>query len=212
VVRGVAAVLSVVLCACGRVGFDPLDGASGSASDGVLPDTGPGDCPVVGNICADGTVFVGMTPDGNVPMFAEPNTNYGGPWSFGTGSPPTTEVLTNSTSRVTGEAYTAALSIGGMYQDADAGMAGVQPHEAANYCTDLTFGGRTDWYLPAIDELRVMFNNAAAIGGWGNDEYWSSTEDNLCPVSCALLIVYPAATDVRFRNKYDYRNARCVRK
>ena len=210
-VRGVA--LWVVVAACGRVGFDPLDGAATGGDDGRLSLDAPADCPAIGNVCADGTVFGGISPDGNVPMFVEPTTVFDGPWSFGTGSPPATEVQTSLFDPVTGAANTAALSLGGAFQDADAGTSGIQPHEAANYCTDLTLGGHTDWYLPAFDELRVLFTNTAAIGGFNNnEEYWTSTEDSDCPLSCALLIQYPNGNTIHFRNKFDYRGVRCVRK
>ena len=32
-------------------------------------------------------------------------------------------------------------------------------HEAAIYCEDLTTGGYTDWYLPALNELEVIYYN-----------------------------------------------------
>ena len=51
---------------------------------------------------------------------------------------------------------------------------------------DYSFGGFTDWYLPSIDELNILFNNRynvdktlSSIGGAtliGIEQYWSSTE------------------------------------
>jgi hypothetical protein len=37
-------------------------------------------------------------------------------------------------------------------------------------------GGYTDWYLPSKDELRRLYINKLAIGGFANSNYWSSTE------------------------------------
>jgi hypothetical protein len=57
---------------------------------------------------------------------------------------------------------------------------------AANYVNGLTDGGFTDWYLPSIDELSILWhnrfhvNNALNAGGFtllsNTAGYWSSTE------------------------------------
>jgi hypothetical protein len=47
---------------------------------------------------------------------------------------------------------------------------------AARICGDLVLGGYSDWYLPSIDELNMLYINRGAIGGSWNDGYWSSTE------------------------------------
>lgn len=59
---------------------------------------------------------------------------------------------------------------------------------AANYVNGLTDGGFTDWYLPSIDELSILWhnrfhvNNALNAGGFtllsNTAFYWSSTESN----------------------------------
>ncbi|PKL13131.1 MAG: hypothetical protein CVV52_07210, partial [Spirochaetae bacterium HGW-Spirochaetae-8] len=49
---------------------------------------------------------------------------------------------------------------------------------AAQYCTDLVYGTKSDWFLPSIDETKAMRDNLYAkyLGGFTNDQYWSSTE------------------------------------
>ena len=53
---------------------------------------------------------------------------------------------------------------------------------AARICGDLVLGGYSDWYLPSIDELNMLFINRVAIGGFTYqfintyNYYWSSTE------------------------------------
>ncbi len=49
---------------------------------------------------------------------------------------------------------------------------------AARLCGDLVLGGYSDWYLPSKDELNKLYLNRVAIGGFANDNYWSSTEGN----------------------------------
>jgi len=47
---------------------------------------------------------------------------------------------------------------------------------AARLCGDLTEGGYSDWYLPSKDELNKLYLNKTAIGGFADNDYWSSTE------------------------------------
>lgn len=49
---------------------------------------------------------------------------------------------------------------------------------AAKLCYDLVLYGFSDWYLPSIDELNLLYNNQTIIGGFsgGFASYWSSSE------------------------------------
>lgn len=47
---------------------------------------------------------------------------------------------------------------------------------AAKLCSDLVLGGYSDWYLPSKKELEKLYTNKAAIGGFANIGYWSSSE------------------------------------
>ena len=47
---------------------------------------------------------------------------------------------------------------------------------AAGWARAYNGGGRTDWYLPSKDELNKLFLHQAAIGGFGPNYYWSSSE------------------------------------
>jgi len=49
---------------------------------------------------------------------------------------------------------------------------------AVNLCNNLNRHGHTDWYLPALMELRLLYENKDAIGGFTTSVYWSSTEYN----------------------------------
>jgi len=46
---------------------------------------------------------------------------------------------------------------------------------AASLCNDLTVGGYNDWFLPSKDELDKLHTNKVAIGGFTDDNYWSSS-------------------------------------
>jgi len=58
-------------------------------------------------------------------------------------------------------------------------------HPAGNWTATRTIDGFSDWYLPAVDELEVFYNNGAGVGigdplpsgeGFASNAYWSSTE------------------------------------
>ena len=49
---------------------------------------------------------------------------------------------------------------------------------AADICANLSLGGYSDWFLASKDELNQMYLNKAAIGGFINGDYWSSSEDD----------------------------------
>ncbi len=74
---------------------------------------------------------------------------------------------------------------------------------AAKLCLDLESGGQSDWYLPSIDELNLLWNNRfdvnktlSEIGGAtvlpsSSTAYWSSTEHN---VNSAWSLTYYTST------------------
>jgi hypothetical protein len=177
----------------------------GTTTSGTWTVTTASACSVgitVGQACPDGTIYAGFSPDGNVPMYATVcdsnqywngsactacasgqwsgsgstcNTTYTRAWNNGTGN----WTVTGFTSTTTGKANTAGLAA-----LVDAGS----PYNAADYCKNLSAYGHTDWYVPARDELNVMYINRAAIGTFDTTDgatqiggaypglYWSSTE------------------------------------
>ncbi|MEI6047789.1 MAG: DUF1566 domain-containing protein [Bacteroidota bacterium] len=81
-------------------------------------------------------------------------------------------------------------------------------YPAAYYAATLSSNGFSDWYLPSIDELNLLYNNryhvnkALTIKGsgtlLGNGSYWSSTDYNASDFSMALLFFFGEASS------YDY--------
>ena len=61
------------------------------------------------------------------------------------------------------------------------------PGTAADICANLTLGGYSDWFLPSVGEMALMYNNIGQgnvlglgnVGGFSNDVYWNSTEYSL---------------------------------
>lgn len=59
--------------------------------------------------------------------------------------------------------------------------AGISSHPMGQFCTNITAGGKDDWYPPAINELYVMYDARGSIAGadaidTDSDWCWSSTE------------------------------------
>ncbi|NCT41033.1 MAG: DUF1566 domain-containing protein [Alphaproteobacteria bacterium] len=131
----------------------------------------PEGCPNIGDVCDDGTVYAGLSPDGDVEMFTTPNDGPTVPWNNGNSSGRTL-VGTDDTA---GYANTQII----ISTDADSSIAGFQPHQAAQYCWDLQAHGYGDWYLPSEDEVYRFYQYVTAIKNFtisGSVYYWSSTE------------------------------------
>jgi hypothetical protein len=160
----------------------------------------------IGQTCPDGTIYAGTSPDTSVPMYTTP-CDAGQYWNGSSCSACTTGLWSGSgstcgttysssnhatwnngtsnwtttgyTSQTTGKANTA-----GLYALVDAGS----PYNAADYCATLPAFGHSDWYLPALNEVAVLYANKTVIGNFditdGNTAvsgaypglYWSSSE------------------------------------
>ena len=202
---------------------NPFAGISGSAAWNFRTVAAVDPCasnPVAGDVCADGTVYVGLSPDGNVPMYvtrcdagmswngsACAGTRSGIPWNNETSAWTTT----GATSTTTGEANTVLLA--GLM---DAGS----PHYAAKYCQDMVgVHGHSDWYLPAKAELNVIYQASVSAGGtfrssfdlgglYPSGYYWSSSDD---PIYYAWF--QSLSDGYQDRNMKNNRHSvRCVRK
>lgn len=58
------------------------------------------------------------------------------------------------------------------------GCSWVENPHAAQVCADLVLNGYSDWYLPSKDELNQLYLQKAAVGGFHDKQYWSSSECN----------------------------------
>ena len=50
---------------------------------------------------------------------------------------------------------------------------------AARLADDLVLGGQSDWFLPSFDEMKEMYRQKEAIGGFFGKGYWSSSQDGV---------------------------------
>jgi hypothetical protein len=82
-----------------------------------------------------------------------------------------TNVTTGATSTAIGAGITNTATIISV-------QGGTSTTYAAGLAKNYNAGTYTDWYLPSIGELNVMYTNSNLIGGFSNNIYWSSSELN----------------------------------
>jgi hypothetical protein len=86
-------------------------------------------------------------------------------------------LTTNKQWKTTNTTTTGTLSgANGASNTAAMVTAGIGNHPAANFCTDLSIGGYTDWYLPARYELDIAYENLkpttdSNATSWGINPY-----------------------------------------
>lgn len=91
-------------------------------------------------------------------------------------------------------------------------------NRAAQYCSNLVYGGYSDWFLPASHEFGALFGNRTnrqAVGGFVSDiYYWTSTEANWDQSQAYVVVLY-SNSDVFSTNTYPKTSStfriRCVR-
>jgi len=138
-----------------------------------------GDCagsPSIGTVCADGTIYAGLSPDGSVKMYTT-RCDYGQTWDgFSCTGSRSSLQWNNGSTNWTSTFYT-SVSAG---KTNSAGIAAVvdagSPYSAAANCESLVSNGNSDWYLPALEELNVLYTNRGAIRNFSTSFYWTSTE------------------------------------
>lgn len=150
-------------------------------------------CGDIGDQCGDGTYYVGQ---------------YGGVSYFTNSSDAPTTLTWASGGALRG---TNSLSDGATSTATLAGF-GAGAHPAAEYCAGLNTNGHEDWFLPAREELDLVYANRALLPGvWstGGNGYASTTEvDN----SNRQAKVFNSAGTWANISKIAGSYVRCVRK
>jgi hypothetical protein len=85
-------------------------------------------------------------------------------------------------------------------------------HPAAQWCSNLNINGYTDWYLPAKDELNLIYNNLKKdfIKDFIRDFYWTSTEHTATTTFAWGQYFYYGFQFYRTKDYYYY--VRAIRK
>lgn len=137
------------------------------------------ECPIIGDICNDGSVYAGESPAGGrmyttrcdagtVYTTSCTGTKLQNQWRSSNStdtSIPNCSIA--SSCRKDGRTNTNTLVALGV------------TYGVANYCNELDIHGKTDWYAPSAPELYVLYLNKSAIGGFSSTNYyWSSSENN----------------------------------
>jgi hypothetical protein len=51
-------------------------------------------------------------------------------------------------------------------------------NNAAYFATSCSAGDKSDWFLGSLGEMKLMYDNLQGVGGFVEDNYWSSSEGN----------------------------------
>ena len=150
-----------------------LDDITGVALNQVysIGDTGP----------AGGKIFITPSTAGNstgryfeASPFASPDLQR--TWA--------TNVNSNRTTLVSGADGTAIGTGEQNTIDIVAQAGNVAASSAAAYCSDYTYGGFSDWFLPSKNELNELYVQRNNIGGFTASGYWASSEIQLNTAWC----------------------------
>jgi hypothetical protein len=180
----------------------------------------PASCDAVGTLCADGTVYAGLDEADGRRLYTTP-CDFGQTFASGrcTGD---RQLLPFNNGNTSGGVFVGATSASDGARntsllgaaDADSSVPGFQPHLAARGCIDLRFGSASDWFLPARDQLRLLYTNQTAIGNFNGTFYWSSTETHSAsePLNAAQTRFTDGYEYVDGDKKPDSNTIRCMRK
>lgn len=166
----------------------------------------PQSCPNIGDVCDDGTIYAGLSDDGSIEMYTTPADEGQYYWNDGnTSNSAFTQVSVYDED--TGYANTNQI----IAVDSDSETADMQLHQAAQACYDLSYAHNTDWYLPAVDELKTLCDNKAAIGNFTDQKYHSSTELDASNIRQLKAIDFDGCGQ-QGQKKDNNHFVRCVRK
>lgn len=123
----------------------------------------------------DGGFISKIGPAGGLVFFEHAESN--GDWRFLEAAPPETEWTGRPWSEFTTLVDGTEIGIGAGEPNTQAIVGAMGDGDyAAKLCDDLSHGGYSDWFLPSIDELNLMYHNVQWT--FAPAFYWSSSEEN----------------------------------
>lgn len=160
----------------------------------------PQGCPNIGDVCDDGTVYVGTHDNGELVFTTTDYTENSLPWNNGN----TSGFVAIPTTNINNGKDNTDLII---TTDSDSVTAGFQPHQGAQHCYDLNKNGADDWFLPDFQLASSMCNNSSIIPN-ANSGFMASS-DTGSPDS-SYDGVFPTCGSGNFA-KQLFNSIRCVR-
>jgi len=140
----------------------------------------------------DGYSIGDTGPAGGLIFFVNPDSGADG-WTYLEAAPASTE-WTNKQWGANGTFITTEITTGSGRDNTDNIVAWLDSNtddtsgdvtnktdRAAYLCDALTYNDYSDWFLPSLDELILMYDNlhAQGAGGFSGAYYWSSSNDTI---------------------------------
>jgi hypothetical protein len=170
--------------AAGPVGARGAQGPAGAAGA-----TGPSALKITEQyICgADGTSLCkigAIGPGGGLIFFVDYNDQYAG-FNYLEAAPTVCQAAitwSSSNTSVPAVAGWAARAVGAGETNTTAIKAvftgDTSSNNAAYFATSCNAGGKSDWFLGSLGEMKLMYDNLQGVGGFVEGLYWSSSESN----------------------------------
>lgn len=156
----------------------------------------------LGMPCEDGAIYIGNHPLSDARLYVSAvDDGVGIPW--GDGSVPFVPTMTYCPS-VSGTQTTCANGYENTTLLYNLGTdPAPAPYSAARLCRDKG----ADWYLPAVQELKIIFDNREHLSGISMSLYWSSSEASVGHAK-VIAVGYPDYAN----QKAQMHRVRCMRR
>jgi hypothetical protein len=83
------------------------------------------------------------------------------------------------------------------------------PSHAAQICVDYAGSYLSDWYLPSLFELKLLYDKQGDVGGFSKANYWTSNEDISNPNNA--WVIYLDDGNPNLHDKLETLYIRCIR-
>jgi len=125
---------------------------------------------------SDGQFYVGLKYGGGIIFYVDATGKHGLIAALSDQSTVVWAILAYQSTSVSGTLTT--IGSGSANTDKIIAQNGAGTTYAAGLARSYNGGGYTDWFLPSKDELNLMYTLKTVIGGFINNNYWSSSEYN----------------------------------